>query len=197
MGPYLHPIASPQPELASLSLAQPADCREHVHVFFVNGLDPLNKDNFRGLCDYVQQLGFTKTYHKQLYEAGQLTSTIRHIRETDPAARFVLVGFSFGTNAVQAVTNDLAGEGVSIDLLVYLGGDTLTNDPEACPANARRVVNITARGCVWLAGGLVWDGVDLDGAVNLRLDAGHADVPSHPQTLELLARQLADVAAGQ
>jgi hypothetical protein len=184
------------PEQAAACQAAPADRRGHVHVFFVNGLDPLYKDNFCGMRDYVARLGFEHTYLGQMVDYPRLEEDIRRIHHEDPRARFVLVGFSFGANLVKVMAHDLRADGIGIDLLAYLGGDTLQNTAEYRPENVRRIINVTSWGCIWLLGGVVFDGVDLDGARNLRLaDAGHADLPTHPRTLALLAAGLAEVAA--
>ena len=75
------------------------------------------------------------------------------------------------------------------DLLVYLGGNTLHNTPHDQPENAGHIVNV-------LAHGSVWNGDTLDRAENLQAgDVGHFGSPTHPTTVEALARGLAEVAA--
>ena len=64
------------------------------------------------------------------------------------------------------------------------------------PENVHHIINVTSWGFVWLLGGAVFQGVDIDGAENLRLtDVGHSGVPTHPKTLALLTAGLAEVAA--
>jgi len=182
--------------MAEPCLAIPQGCRDHVYIFFVNGLDPLNKDNLNGLRDYVNRLGFNQTYYCQLYHYWWVEKEIHRLAQTDPEAHFVLVGFSFGTNEVCSITRHLQAHQIPIDLLIYLGGDTLHNVPKDRPANARRIINITARGCNLLFLGLIWDGVDLDGATNVRVtEVGHSSLPTYRQTVELLSRSLAEVAS--
>jgi hypothetical protein len=191
---FMHPMPPTPPECVAACRTAPQASRDHVHVFFVNGLDPLNKDNFMGLEDYVIDLGFTHCTFGQMVDTPTFISEVRRIHNEDPEARFVLVGFSFGTNMVRSITHAVQDDGITIDLLVYLGGDTILNTPASHPANATRVVNITAHGCVMLFGGYIWKGEDIDGAVNLRLtDVGHAGIPTHRQTLELVAHHLAEV----
>src|SRR5262245_36591784 len=98
LGTYWHPIGFPPPEQSAPCLATPQCCRDRVHVFFLNGLDPLNKDNFPGLKHYVEHLGFKNTYYSQLYGYWCVRNEIRRIHACDPEARFALIGFSFGCN---------------------------------------------------------------------------------------------------
>jgi hypothetical protein len=71
---------------------------------------------------------------------------------------------------------------------MYLGGNTLKNTPEDQPENAREIVNILATGCIW-------NGAQMDRAQNYNVsDVFHFGSPTHPLTLEVLARELAVIA---
>jgi hypothetical protein len=140
-------------------------------------------------------LGFEHSSFGQVYDFLYFEEEIRRIHREDPEARFVLVGFSLGANVIMDMTQSLLADDITIDLLVYLAGDTLRNTPECRPENARRILHITSASGVWLPGGL-FDGAGLDGADNVWLeDVGHFDVPTHPRTLAALACGLAEVAA--
>jgi hypothetical protein len=185
---YCHPVHPPGTQLLEPCLAVPKCGRDHVYVFFIHGLDPLNFANLSGVRDYVQSLGFPKTYYGQLYHAWQFRQDVRRIHYEDADAHFVLVGFSYGANAVRSLANAVKDDGIVIDLLVYLGGNTLENTQEDQPENALRIVNILASGCIW-------NGAQMDRAENISVpDVWHFGSPTHPRTLELLARNLADVA---
>ena len=74
-------------------------------------------------------------------------------------------------------------------MLIYLGGNTLENSPKDQPENVGKIVNI-------LASGLIWHGDALERAENIQLpDVWHFGSPSHEQTLNTLARELAEVAS--
>ncbi len=194
-GNYLSSTPTPHGEIAVACQTLPACQRNRVHVFFVNGLDPQHLGKLWVTCDYVRRLGFEHTYLGEMYSIFGFEEKIRTIHHDQPDALFVLVGFSFGANLVKVMAQDLKEDGIKIDLLVYLAGDTLENTPEYRPDNVHRIVNVTAKGCVWYFGGLVCDGVDIDGADNLRLkEAEHFDVPSHLKTLALLTPRLGEVA---
>jgi hypothetical protein len=185
---FLHPIEPPPGQVLALCNAPPACCHDHVYVFLVHGLDPLDYANLTGVRDYIQSLGFHKTYYGQLYHGRKYSKEIRRIHEEDPEARFVLIGFSFGANVVRYLANSVREDGIPIDLLVYFGGNTLKNEAYDQPDNVVRVINI-------LASGAIWNGAWMDRAVNIHeVDVYHFGSPSHPYSVELLTRELADVA---
>jgi hypothetical protein len=186
---FLHPIDQPDHDQLAGCQQVPKPCRQHVYVFFVHGVDPLDFANLSGVRDYVQSLGFGKTYYGQMYHTGYFTDEIRKIHASDPEARFALVGFSFGANMVRNIANSVRDEGITIDLIVYCGGNTLENNEHDRPPNVLRVENI-------LATGWVWNGATMDDAENINYDnVWHFGSPTHPHTLEVLGRELTDVAA--
>jgi len=185
---FCHPIDPLPPEQAAECKAIPEPCLNHVHVFFIHGMDPLDLANLAGVVEYVQKLGFIKTHYGQMYHTWQFKKDLRRIAKEDPEARFAIVGFSFGANMARNLTNAVKGDGVLIDLLIYLGGNTLDNTPPNRPEHVLRIVNI-------LAHGYVWNGANLDGAENLEYtDVGHFGSPTHNQTLIVLRQELAVVA---
>lgn len=186
---FLHPIAPLTPEQCAPLKAYPPCCRSHVYIFIVHGLDPLDYANLVGVRDYLQALGFRKTYLGQLYHTLEYDRELHRIHQEDPLARFVLIGFSFGANMVRTLANSAKEDGIPIDLLVYLGGNTLHNDERDQPANALQIVNILASGCIW-------NGAVMEQAVNINVpDVYHFGSPTHLATLEMLRQELAVVAS--
>ena len=186
---FVHPIDPACPELAEPCRMLPKCARDHVHILFVHGMDPADCANLTGVRDYVQSLGFQKTYFGQLYHVWQFKKLVCEIYKQDHDARFVLVGFSFGANVVRDVALAAKEEGIQIDLLVYLGGNTLKNTPKDQPENVKRIVNILAQGCIW-------NGDTLDRAENVQVRGRwHFGSPSHPYTLQVLAQDLAEIAS--
>lgn len=185
----LHPIESHRADYAPICQEIPRCSKDHVYIFQIHGLDPLDYANLHGLNDHLRSLGFRKTYHGQLYHTSHFGREIRRIHQEDPDARFVLLGFSFGANMVRSLAHAAKAEGISIDLLVYLGGNTLKDIPRDRPENCAKIVNILAKGCIW-------NGANIEGAENVDLpDAYHFGSPTHPYTLQLMTRELAVVAA--
>ncbi len=184
-----HPVDFPSPERAAPSAAVPQCARNHVHIFLIHGLDPLDFANLEGVTAYCQQLGYIKTHYGQLYHLWKFKKDLRKVHEEDRDARFVLIGFSFGANMVRELANAVKDDGIVIDLLVYLGGNTLENTPPNQPDHVIHIVNILATGCIW-------NGCTMDRADNRHYDnVWHFGSPTHPQTLDLLGRELAVVAS--
>jgi hypothetical protein len=186
---YLHPVRPAPVEYFQACHEVPKSARDHVYIFLVHGLDPFNWANLSGLRDYCHSLGFTKTYYGQLYHAFHFQKQLKEIYRQDPESHFVLIGFSFGANMVRDIALDAGKAGIPIDLIVYMGGNTLENTPQDQPENAQRIVNV-------LATGWIWNGANMDRAENLNVvDVWHFGSPTHRKTLEVLARELSVVAA--
>jgi hypothetical protein len=186
----MHPVEPPEPHFSDACQTVPVGCRNHVYVFLMNGLDPINYGNLTGLRDYVQELGFGKTYYGQLFHAGWFEKEIRRIHQDDEDARVVLIGFSLGVQQMHSVAKDLNEEGIPIDLLIFLSGNhPVAFMPEDRPANVHRVVNILASGSMKAYGVREY-------AENVRLpeDTWHFGSPTHPYTLEKLSEELAALA---
>jgi hypothetical protein len=185
---YFHPVDPAPAALSGPCRSVPKCSRDHVYVFLVHGMDPFNFANLSGVRDYVQSLGFNKTYYGQLYHTWSFDDEIHRIREEDPQAHFVLIGFSFGANMVRHLAQSANEDGIPIDLLVYLGGNTLDNTPHDKPENVKQIVNILASGCIW-------NGAWMDGAINMHeTNVWHFGSPTHPDTLRVLAQELVKVA---
>jgi hypothetical protein len=182
---FVHHVDRPAREVVAPCDDVQKCCRDKVYIFIIHGLDPCDVANLRGVRDYVNQLGFRKTYFGQLYHAGFFERELHRIHHECPEARFVLIGFSYGANAARDLAQSARAAHIPIDLLMYLGGNTLKNTPEDQPENAREIVNILATGCIW-------NGAEMDRAQNYNVsDVYHFGSPTHPLTLEILARELA------
>jgi hypothetical protein len=177
------------PELSQACQEVPACCRDHVYIFLIHGMDPFDWANLTGVRQYLHEQGFHRTYYGQLYHTSFFCKEVRRIHQEDPEARFVLIGFSFGANMARNVAQDVKNDGIDIDLLLYLGGNTLENTPRDRPENAQRLVNV-------LAHGYIWNGTQFDDGENINLeDVWHFGSPTHPRTLEVLTRDLVEIAS--
>lgn len=184
---FVHPV-DPLPKHEALETIDiPQACKNRVHIFFVHGLDPLDLGNYSGLHDYFRELGFIKTYYGMPYHSLLFEKEVRHVRQADPEARIVLIGFSYGAGLVRDLACSVRSAGIDIDLLVYLDGVEFGPRPLHRPANVARVLNILsfARS----------DKRTIEEGENHKYrDAWHFGAVTHPQTVQLLARELADVA---
>ncbi len=184
---FCHPVDPPSHE-ELLPYADVAQCQKNkVHIFFVHGLDPLDLANYEGLHEYVQSLGYIKTYYGWSYHSFLFEKELRELHKEEPDARIVLIGFSYGAGMVRDMACSVRSEHIPIDLIVYLDGVELDKRPLHRPANVARVVNILcfARSDECLI---------KEGENHRYDDVWHFATVTHPQTLRILARELADVA---
>jgi hypothetical protein len=194
LGTMLHPLQEPA-VVPVPTWCEGLPChKDHVYIFAVNGLNPLCLGNFNGLCRYLRKQGFEKTSFGQLYTSHTFAARIREVRKCDPDARIVLIGFSMGANYVKWIANALAHDCVKVDLLVYLVGDTVPNTPASHPPNVCRVVNVRGKGLILTGGDFLFNGSDIDGARNCRVECRHILAPSRRETLELLMEELLPLA---
>lgn len=184
---YFHPIDPlPADEVRDTSQV-PTGCKNGVYVFLLHGIDPFDLANFEGVHDYVQSLGYIKTYLGQPFHAFYYEKEIVAIRKRDPNARFVLMGFSYGAGLVRDLACSVGKLGIDIDLIVYVDGVELDAHPLVKPTNVRKVVNILAY--------IRRDQPDIAGAENMRYDdVWHFGTVTHPKTLRMLVRELGEVA---
>jgi hypothetical protein len=180
--------------LAGACETAPPDGKEHVYTFIVNGCDPFQLGNLKGVADYMRGLGFSQTHFDSYWNCRDVGRQIRAIRQSDPDAKIVLMGYSWASLMVRRLANDLDKEGIALDVLVYLGGDYISNTQRSRPTNVGQVVNIRGHGLMLSGYDLFFNGVNIDNAVNMRLDAGHFALPSQAQTVETLASRLTNLA---
>ena len=120
---FCHPCYPPPRDQVRACCMMPPCCRNHVYVFFVNGVDPLCYANFAGLRDYVHALGFIKTYYGQFYHEAALAEEVRHVHAADPLAHVVIIGLDQGVNRATDLAETVQAEGIFVDLLVIVGED--------------------------------------------------------------------------
>jgi hypothetical protein len=194
LGALLHPLRTEQLALPEQTLAIPQVQRDRVHFFLINGGDCLYKGNLNGVAAYFRSIGFANTSCHHFLATSQVRQQIEALHRCDPQARVVLLGFSTGANCARALANGIESEGVPIECLIYVSGDTILNTPSSRPANVKHIVNITGHGLIILGRDLFFSGDDIEGAVNLRLDVRHMSVPSNTDTIALIGTALLDAA---
>jgi hypothetical protein len=181
---FVHPVGPPQPDEMEACKCIPAAARCHVYIFFVNGLDPANLGNLTGLRDYVQALGFHKTYYGQFYHTPWSAKELQRIRAEDPEARFALVGFSLGSQKVRCLAESARNASATIDLMVCLSGNGPGSTPLGRPSNVDRLIVMTA-------GSGKRERDTSDGTEEYHLaDASYFGTPAHCHTRRTLATEL-------
>jgi hypothetical protein len=190
LGSLIHPLQLEKLNLHEQAQAIPQEKKDRVHFFLINGLDPLYSGNLNGVAAYFRSIGFPNATCYQFPATWKVRRQIETIRRSDPEARIVLLGYSVGANFVRSLANNVQREGIHIDCLIYLGGDTVFNSPSSRPPNVGQIVNITGHGMIFLGRDIYFKGDDIDGAVNHRVDVRHILLPGQGDTLNLIGEQL-------
>jgi len=184
---FCHPVKE-EPERLATCQGLPDASKAGVYVFIVNGNDPFGYGNLSGVRDHLNSLGYTKTYYGQLFHGLWLREKMQQVRDENPEARVAVVGYSFGCPTARWLAKRAAEDGTPVDLLIYLDSFGLVES--STQPEAGRILHVQSSGAWWNRP------TYLEGAENLRLaDTGHFDVPTHPQTLNLLADELTSVAS--
>jgi pimeloyl-ACP methyl ester carboxylesterase len=194
LGSLLHPLKVEELTLRDKAEAIPQVQKDRVHFFLINGIDFLYKGNLNGVAAYFRAIGFANTSCYQFPMTFKARRQIEALRKSDPDAKIVLLGFSTGANCVRALANTLEKDGIRIDCLVYVAGDTVFNTASSKPGNVGQIVNITGHGLIFLGRDIYFKGEDIDGAINHRLDARHMTIPNNNATIALVGQQLITLA---
>jgi hypothetical protein len=177
---FLNPAPPPLDETREMCRQFPADCRAGVCVFLVNGCDPFECANLRGVGEYLGKLGFVKTYFGQIYHADAMLDEIHRLRASNPEWRFIVVGYEYGAGTARHVAQVAANDGANIDILLLLEPKCLTRLVPPDQSVSRYVV--VRAGSIWGADAPV------DDAESMNLSkVSRFGVPTHPAVLELIA----------
>jgi hypothetical protein len=184
------PLHSVQP--VADDLAETCSCialpsRSHVYVFCVQGIDPLDCANLGGVKEYLHELGFRKAWFGYAHHVGHFVKEIRRVRECDPDARIVIVGYAGGLDSGRKLVHAVGDYRIPVDLLVCLSGD-LSEASNYCLSNAKRVLTILP------CGRKVKGDLQKEDGELFVFPVSSLALPTYRGTLELLARELAALA---
>jgi hypothetical protein len=152
--------------------------RSHVYVFLVNGVTPTGLD---GLREELAGHGFDKVYCGHAVHGAWMALEMKRVRDGDPCARFVVVGYDLGCPTAVRLARGAARHGLPADAAVLLNPAGKT-DMAGC-AVPTVVVRCGTNSCAVPH----TDRVLVAGAT-------HFTLPSHPQTVDLLHCVLAESA---
>jgi hypothetical protein len=185
----LQPSPHPTPAVLAAGGDIPEQCRDHVYIFVVNGLDPANIADLRGMCNYVHELGYRHIEHGQMYHVFAFARKIRRIHQVDPEARFVVIGYSMGVSVSRYLVQRVKNEGIAIDLALYLDACVFNSLPPHHPHDAERIVNVTTNGFL-----LLLRSTRLQCAENIHEPwTLHLGLPTNTQVLDRLTTELSRV----
>lgn len=186
----VHTVSVPPPERCPVRTTVPASSRDSVHIFLINGLDPIDAGGLTTLREYLDGIGFGQTYYAQLYHRGWCQRQIDDVRKKNPEARIVLVGYDAGAEIAADLARDLTRAGRPADLLMLVGARDLTGSlkPDDQPL-ALQTINVRGQN-------VLIKPPSLPNAVNIDVEGSNPlTLATHPATLDLIGRQLLDLAS--
>ncbi|MDB5313586.1 MAG: hypothetical protein JWO38_7788 [Gemmataceae bacterium] len=159
----------------------PACDRRHVYTVLINGLTPGGPSGLEGLRDRLATHGYEKVYYGQLCHVWWMWQEMKRVHTEDPSARFVIIGYDFGSDSAAGLARDAVAKGIPVDAVVLLDPSGQP-DPGTCPV---RTVMLR---CTAGVAAPHADGIALCGATHLTL-------PTHPRTVEIVCELLKESAA--
>jgi hypothetical protein len=153
--------------------------RKHVYTFLINGLTP--SPCLDELRLKIAERGFEKVGYGELCHTWWLWNEMKRIHNCDPEARFVLVGYGFGSKAAVGLARDASAAGWPVDAVVLLD-----------PAGVKEWDGVAERTLVIRSGQPV--ATDETGRC-VRVPGGHFTLPKQPETVDALAVVLAETAS--
>ena len=157
----------------------PDENKSCVYVFLIDPFDPFVVANTTGLRDFIQELGFGKTFYGQTCHASYFLEKMRDIRGRCANAKLVVIGYRGGADAARRLVQTAAESGTPIDLAIYL-----EPDDDKASATAIETNSFTIR-----TSDLVDPNAKEAGSTKSN-GVRKSDVPTHPQTLALIEREL-------
>ncbi len=161
------------PDLCEAVESVAACSRSHVYVFFLQGHDPIDCASLEALKETMQSLGFPQAWYAPVWYEKHFKKEIARINQDDPKAHFVLVGYGHGVAAAADLAQTVGTQGINVDLLFCLAKRTER------PYSVARMETILA-GCP----------NNLEGEDVHFVDAYSHSLPMHPETVDLLSRDL-------
>ena len=167
------------------SLSPVSNLQNHIFLYLIHGLDPLDWADLNGVVRHCNNLGYHNVKLVQHHEGNAVIEHAVAAKSTDSQARMVIFGFSAGAASTRRVVRLLHEcHGINVDVVLYTGGIILLDTPYSRPEYVGKIIHI-------LDGGRLIPGVPLTGAENHRFtDVWHFGTPTHPQTLSILDREL-------
>lgn len=156
--------------------------RQAVYAVFVNGFAVNGPAGMAGLRAELAALGFTKIYAGEACHGPVLAAEVGRVHRDDPAARFVVVGYSLGGPVAANLAEGVAAAGVPVDALVLLD-----------PVGVRSTQVPGVRTLVVRSGGPA--GAVEHAEVVYVPTAGHYTLPAHPRTVQAVSQMMAESAA--
>jgi hypothetical protein len=162
----------------------PDEKKSCVFVFLIDPIDPFASANLIGERDYIHELGFGKTYHGNPCHLTYFIEKMQWIHARCQIARFAVIGYDSGAEAAQRLVRAAALNDVPVEVAIYL--EPRSVDAWEDDSIAKSTFAVRAEDLI--------DPRALEGHGAEPNAVNKSQVPSHPQVLSLIERELSLIA---
>jgi hypothetical protein len=106
----------------------PEESKSCVFIFLVDPIDPLASADLNGVCEYIQKLGFGKTFHGRSCHASYFAEKMHSIHEHCASAKLVVITYGAAADTVRKLTRSMSDSGVPVDVAIYLAPSGTESD---------------------------------------------------------------------
>jgi hypothetical protein len=176
----------PTEERKELLRQIPRYARAEVHVFLIEGGDPLELANLESVAEHMRGLGFGKVYRGHRKHVFAFYREMLCLKHEHPAARFVIIGYDSGAEMARRLAYFGSLEGLNIDSLIYLDpAFVCTTDTES--ANAPKQVEI-------YQSENPPEFTPTSEIVIRKIPSSHIGLPTDPLTVQMLRERITQIA---
>jgi len=99
--------------------------RNGVYVFAMSSLNPVSVFALDGLREQLNRQGFAKVATGQTIHSGWMHREMRRIRDAEPEAQFIVVGFESAAPAAVRLAERSAAEGLAVGGVVVINSSSM------------------------------------------------------------------------
>jgi hypothetical protein len=101
----------------------PSCQREGVYVFAISSLNPVSIVALDSLREELNRHGFSKVSTGQTIHAWWMAREMRRIRDAEPNAQFVIVGFESAGSSAMSLARKASATGISVNGVVVINSE--------------------------------------------------------------------------
>lgn len=174
----------PCADTVRMSHQVPDEKKSCVFVFLIDPMDPFASATLIEQRDYIQNMGFGKTYYGKPCHLTYFIEKMHWIHERCGTARFAVIGYGSGAEAAQKLVQAAKLNDVPIEVAIYLEPSSVDGWDDVSFAKTTFTVRA-------------------EDLIDARAAEGHdpepnavrkSQVPMHPQVQSLLERELTLIA---
>ncbi|HKB05502.1 MAG TPA: hypothetical protein VKD90_24975 [Gemmataceae bacterium] len=156
----------------------PDQSKNCIYIFLIDHGGLFESSDLPELRRHLLHIGFVKTYYGSVHHAGDMMVEMGTIAAERPGARFVVIGYGAGADAARELAGFGETTGTPVEVAIYLE----PKSGEVWAETGGALSTITVRAADLVPAGPCPEGVK---------KAKKSAVATHPETLEIIERELA------